>query len=173
MAILDHSNCVSLFWTDAFAKELQFFFTTRVKCPETAADLTHETYLRMHKSMSQSPTDNARALAFSIAVNLCIDYQRRLNTRNQYMTDLSCEESSESVADFSFEPLRSLISQERYTSLQAALTELPADCRTVFILNRVENLTYQEIAERLGISRSTVGRLLERAIMHCTKRLDL
>ena len=162
----------SAFWTDSLAEDLLKFLTGRVKCPDTAAELTQETYLRLHDSLRDSPPDNARFLAFRIAVNLAIDYQRRSAMRNKYTVNLELDISTHSVADSpAKEPMRILIAQERFDALQKALEELPADSRTAFLLNRVEGLNYQEIARRLNVSRSTVGRLLEHAIAHCTHRV--
>ncbi|MDT4331454.1 RNA polymerase sigma factor [Methylomonas sp. MED-D] len=170
---MSQSASLPLLWTEAFALELQTFFANRLKCPEAAADLTHETYLRLHQSMTRAPADNARALAFRIAVNLAIDYQRRLNVRNQHLADSDSDTYADTVADpAGNEPSKILISRERYAALQAALAELPADCRTAFLLNRVEDLSYLEIAQRMGISRSKVGRLLEQALAHCTRKLE-
>jgi outer membrane receptor for ferric coprogen and ferric-rhodotorulic acid len=62
--------------------------TGRVKCQETAADLTHETYIRLYQSINKNPPDNARALAFRIAVNLAIDYQRKVIVKNSHISDM-------------------------------------------------------------------------------------
>jgi RNA polymerase sigma-70 factor (ECF subfamily) len=50
--------------------------------------------------------------------------------------------------------------------LQAALAELPPLCRAAFLLNRIDGLTYEEIAERLGLSVRTIDRYMVRAWNH-------
>ena len=163
----------SLFWTESLAKDLLIFLTGRVKCPETAADLTHETYLRLYQSINNNPPDNARALAFRIAVNLAIDYQRKAMVRNRHISDMTLDFFDETVADSSAaEPVQIIMARQRLGVLQMALDELPTDCRTAFLLNGVEGLSYSEIAGRLGISKSKVGRLLAQAIAHCEQHLE-
>jgi RNA polymerase sigma-70 factor (ECF subfamily) len=163
----------SLFWTETLAKDLLVFLTGRVKCQETAADLTHETYIRLYQSINKSPPDNARALAFRIAVNLAIDYQRKVTVKNSHISDMPLNSFVESVASPSgVDPEHILIGRQRLGVLQSALDDLPSDCRTVFLLNGIDGLTYSEIAERLGISTSKVGRLLALAVAHCEQRLD-
>lgn len=162
----------SLFWTESLAKDLLIFLTGRVKCPETAADLTHETYLRLYQSINNNPPDNARALAFRIAVNLAIDYQRKVTVRNRHISDVEVDSFAETIAGSATEPVDILMSQQRLGALQTALDELPTDCRTAFLLNGVDGLSYSEIAERMGISKSKVGRLLAQAITHCEQRLE-
>lgn len=88
----------SVFWTESLAKDLLVFLTGRVKCPETAADLTQETYLRLYQSINNNPPDNARALAFRIAVNLAIDYQRKVTVRNRHISDVELDSFAETIA---------------------------------------------------------------------------
>jgi len=141
--------------------------TRRLKCPEVAADLTQETYLRLQQR--EAPPDNARALAFHIAMQLAVDYQRKASVRNRYMVDEEIEAVSE-IASIS--PEQMLIARQRLDILKSALDELPPDCRTVFLLHGIEGLKYSEIASRLGISRSMVGKHLARAMAHCARRVD-
>lgn len=163
----------SVFWTESLAKDLLVFLTGRVKCPDTAADLTHETYLRLYQSINNNPPDNARALAFRIAVNLAIDYQRKITVRNRHISDAEPSSFAETIAGTSAaEPIQILMAQQRLGILQAALDELPSDSRTAFLLNGIDGLSYSEIAERLDISKSKVGRLLAQAIAHCGQHLE-
>lgn len=160
---------VGLIWNDSFAEELRRFLTKRLKCPEAAADLTQETYLRLQQRDKNSSVDNARALAFHIAMNLAVDYQRKVAVRNRYMVDEEIDTLSE-VSSSS--PEQTMIARQRLEILKSALDELPLDCRTVFLLHGVEGLKYSEIAARLGISLSMVGKHLSRAMAHCAQRID-
>jgi RNA polymerase sigma-70 factor (ECF subfamily) len=164
---------MSLFWTESLANELLVFLTGRLKCPETAADLTHETYLRLYQSVKKDPPDNARALAFRIAVNLAIDYQRKIKVRNRHIDDVDLDISAENIADSSAnQPIRILMAHQRLENLQIALSELPIECRTAFLLNSVQGLSYSEISVTMKISKMKVGRLLTKAIAHCALRLE-
>ena len=61
-------------------------------------------------------------------------------------------------------PLSMLISQETVSEIEQAIDALPAQCREVFQLVRLEGLTYQEVAEKLGISINTVRTQITRAM---------
>lgn len=160
-----------LTWNDSLLNELRRFLTKRLKCPEAAADLTHETYLRL-RQRDGTPPDNARALAFHIAMNLAVDYQRKSSVRDRYLVDSDASTIEETATDAAHSPEQTLIAQQRLSRVQSALNELPPDCRTVFLLHGVEGLKYTEIADRLGISVSMVGKHLARAMQHCARSID-
>lgn len=164
------SSDTPYFWTESLAEDLRIFLTGRVKCPETAADLTHETYLRLYQRVRENPPDNARALAFHIAVQLAIDYHRKTTVRNRYHADAEFDIDNTPIA--SAGPEQTLMATQRLIALKSALDALPTDCRTAFLLNGVDGLTYSEIASRMGISKSMVGKHLARALAHCAQWLD-
>lgn len=162
----------ALFWTESLAGELRSFLTIRVKCSETAAELTHDTYLGLKQIIEQNPPDNLRAMAFRIAINLAIDYQRKTTVRNRHAANEDFDTLTEAVSCRTSQPDKILIGQERLKTLKTALDELPAITRTVFLLHGSEGLTYSEIALQLGISKSLVNKLLAQAMRHCAEKLD-
>jgi len=171
MTSLEQSD-VPLFWSDVLANDLKRFLTSRLRCAETAEDLTHETYLRLDRKIKESPPDNARALAFRIAMNLAIDYQRKAMVRNKHSSDVAFDTALEISSNQSTEPDKSLIGQQQMALMKQALDELPVNSRTAFYMHSVDGLKYAEIAERMRISKSMVNRLLSQAMTHCAMRLD-
>lgn len=161
-----------LTWNDSLLDELRRFLTKRLKCPEAAADLTHETYIRLRQRDSDNPPENARALAFHIAMNLAVDYQRKAAVRSRFLVDDELDSVADGSTTTTCSPEQTLIARQRLEILQGALDELPPDCRTVFLLHGVEGLKYAEIADRLGISLAMVGKHLARAMSHCAQRID-
>jgi len=161
----------SLFWNEVLAKDLQGFLTSRLKCAEAAADLTHETYLRLDKKVKESPPDNARALAFRIALNLAIDYQRKAIVRNKYASNMAFDDALEVSSNQSTEPEKALMGQQQMLIMKQALNELPVNSRTAFYMHSVDGLKYAEIASRMGISKSMVNKLLSQAMKHCAERV--
>ena len=56
--------------------------------------------------------------------------------------------------------------------LEAALATMPARTREIFLLHRVADLPYSEIAERLGIDTHMVEREIAEAILHLDTELS-
>lgn len=165
---------MALYWNETLAEDLLSFFTGRIKCQEAAADLTHETFLRFHQFIQSTPPNNARALAFSIAVNLATDYQRKTKVRQKVMVDKEHEScrlpNAQSLADT--EPERIVMAHQQLQLVYAALDELPVDCRNAFLMQSIDGLTQAQIASRLGVSQVKVYRLLLKAMSHCQLRLN-
>jgi RNA polymerase sigma-70 factor (ECF subfamily) len=56
----------------------------------------------------------------------------------------------------------------RYTLLDEAIDQLPAQQRKVYLLSRYEQLTYAEISGKMNISRETVKKYIQIAIASIT-----
>lgn len=57
--------------------------------------------------------------------------------------------------------------------IRMSIDQLPAQCRTVFMMSRNEDLSYSEIAERLGISIKTVEAHISKALKYLRKHLEV
>lgn len=135
-----------------------------------AEDLTQETFLRAYRFFDRYN----RALAFEawlrqIMHNLYVDTLRRKPKAQFYSIDQPLPNASEDddtlVADFADEssnPEAALLSHEFSAELQEALNQLPHEFREVVVLCDVEGMSYQEIAETLGVSTGTVRSRIHR-----------
>ena len=66
---------------------------------------------------------------------------------------------------------KKILLSELEQKLEKALNELPEQCRTIFQMSRYEELKYQEIADRLGISIKTVENQMGKALKRLRKSL--
>jgi RNA polymerase sigma-70 factor (ECF subfamily) len=76
------------------------------------------------------------------------------------------EAGEEDLADFSVE------SSEKSIILYNAIEKLPENQKIAFTLNKIDGLPYQEIAEIMGLSLSSVESLLHRAKLNLQKKLN-
>jgi RNA polymerase sigma factor (sigma-70 family) len=163
---------IALYWNDSLAEELLHFLIRRLKCPDTAAEITHETYIRFCQTSDAAPVNNARALAYRIAINLANDYQRKIKVRNQYNVEINPDFAEDAYPSEMPGPEQIVMAQKRLEALQVALDELDVECRTAFLLQSIDGLTHHAIAERLGISRIKVYRHLVKALAHLALKVE-
>lgn len=141
--------------------EIQAYLDRRLRCKETAADLTQDTFIRLSEQMGRTRIENFRAYLFSSARNLFIDHTRRQEHRSCEPLDL---EESHSVEQHTPTLEQAAIANQQLAALNDVIENMPAPCREVFLMVRVEGLTYVEIGERLGISSKTAFSRMVRAL---------
>ncbi len=70
------------------------------------------------------------------------------------------------------QPEQWAIVRQQCEMLLDAIASLPNQCRHVFLLRKIDELSYAEISKQLGISEKTVQRHLVKAMLHCHRRLN-
>ncbi|HZG31849.1 MAG TPA: RNA polymerase sigma factor, partial [Sphingopyxis sp.] len=103
------------------------------------------------------------------ARNVLISRYRSQAARSAFLHD-EFEESLE-IAD-QLSPERIAIGQQEYLRVVEAISKLPPRAREAFQLHRFENLTYQAIAQRMGISKESVKELMHRAIVRLAEAME-
>lgn len=126
-----------------------------------AEDIVQETWLRIASQRVAEGIGNPRAYLFRIATNIGTDHQRHQNMGIEIPGD---EQTLEQVPSMTCDPARSIEAHSELQHLLAIVDSLPPRCREVFMLCRVQGLSHAEVAERLGISKSTVVGQMVKAI---------
>lgn len=117
-------------------------------------DLRQDIYVRLYEAAKSQLPHPVKPLLFAIARNLLIDRVRRERiVPIEGVPDLAVID----VASDAPTPDRSVIARDEVRRLEAALDKLPPRCREAVVLRRVEGLSRDEIALRMGISKETVG----------------
>ncbi|WKJ90295.1 RNA polymerase sigma factor [Methylomonas montana] len=149
--------------------ELLQFLTYKVSCAETAADLIQETYLRVARHPGDGEIVNLRAFVFRIADNLALDHLRSMTRRDKR----DGGSLSEEIVCQQAEPDRILAGQQQMELFENFIYALPPQCRTVFLLCRVDGKSYSEIAAELNISPRTVESHMHKALKLLKQRIEL
>ena len=126
-----------------------------------AEDIAQETWLRLASRNLAERIGNPRAYLFRIATNIGTDHQRHIGMGIEVQAD---DQLVEQVPAHDVDPARSVQSQSELLHLLQVIEELPPRCREIFILCRVEGLSHGEIAEQLGITKSTVVSQMVKAL---------
>lgn len=134
-------------------------------CPEDAADIVQEVFLRAWRSIESFRGDSGFSTwLFRITMNLCVDHARHKHAQPQTQPIVVGEEETERpIRDTAPTPEEHLDNRELGRELAAALEEISEEHRRIVLLRDVSGLSYTEIAEILEISEGTVKSRLSRA----------
>ena len=133
---------------------------------DEAEDLVQETYLRLMQ-VDTIETGRVRALVFKVATNLAYDRFRQRRARGPHSDDALLANLPAPDAT----PERVVAFEQGVEIVKRALRELKPRCRQVFLLRTSAELGYEEIAQRLGISKRTAEREMQHALEVCQRRL--
>ena len=133
--------------------------------PETARDLAQETFLRAWQRMhSYEPRGRFRGWAIRIALNLLRSRLRREKLRGLLLLR-GREDLPPALTGLGTDPgPDSLVAvRDARRVLARLLATLPSRYREPFLLKHLEELTYEEISEILGVSRGALKVRVHRA----------
>jgi RNA polymerase sigma-70 factor (ECF subfamily) len=130
-----------------------------------AQELTQDSFLKLYLKMSQGEQiENPRAWLYRVAHNFAL----RFHEREPAFDELSANFPAPETAP---DPERALIELERRSALLRAIRDLSPQQRNCLHL-RVQGLRYREISDVIGISSSTVGEFLRRAVARLKGAVD-
>lgn len=142
------------------------YLAVKLQCEHEAKDIAQEAYVRMLQLESPQTLSHLRAFLYKTASNLAIDRIRfrRMESRKLQLVFFQSEHASPDSS-------RCAMAREEVNLVMRALQELSPHCRQAFLLQRLDGLGSDEIAERLQTTRRTVQRWIAAALAHCANRL--
>jgi RNA polymerase sigma-70 factor (ECF subfamily) len=139
-----------------------------------AEDLAQETFLRAYRSRAgYRPTAKFTTWLYSIAIRLALNWLR--DNRGRRLEPIEGEYKDgrpRELADRAPLADQALIAAHRVRSVRRALAELPERQRTVVLMHKYQDMTYEEIATALGCSSQAVKSMLFRAHTNLRHKLS-
>jgi RNA polymerase sigma-70 factor, ECF subfamily len=158
---------VKQYWRKVFNVAYKF-----VGRHDLAEDLTQDVFLKLYKSLDTfDRRANFQTWLISVSRNLCIDHYRSVRKERETVNrdvdaaDLS-PVSHDTPADTRLEQ------RDRVVLLRQALDRLAPTLRTAVMLRDIQELTYQEIADRLHLPEGTVKSRINRGRTELARQIQ-
>lgn len=142
---------------------LHAYASTILKDPDAAEEVVQTVFLKLwEKRTSLHITVSLKAYLYKSVYHRSLNTLKHEKVKAKHM-EVSLYEYNETMSSQAF---RNTPDQESelMRQVQQIVNRLPEKCRRVFQLSRFEELTYQEIADRLGISIKTVEAHMGKAL---------
>ena len=142
---------------------------------DEAEDLTQDIFLKIFKALKTfDRRANFQTWIISISRNLCIDHYRSVRKERQTIArDVDSNDLQPATPERG--PYAQAEHQDLRAQLRQALETLPITLRTAVVLRDLQELSYQEIADRLGLPEGTVKSRINRGrieLAHQLRRLQ-
>ncbi|CAI8736219.1 RNA polymerase sigma factor FecI [Pseudomonas sp. IT-P12] len=129
---------------------------------DKAADISHDTFVRLLTGTIAHPLREPRHFLATVAKRVMIDHLRRRSVEQAYLDALAQEPELLACS-----PEQHMLMLETLLQLDAMLDGLGYKVRQAFLLAQLEGLGYIEIAEYLGVSVSSVTKYMAKATEQC------
>src|SRR5438067_837026 len=146
-----------------------------VRDPDEAMDITQETFVRVHRYLPSFKGDSSFfTWTYRIATNLCLDAARKRGRSERVEMDerdAEIEARMDPPSAALAGPQRAALNAELKAKIDEALRELSENHRAILLLREVEGLSYEELAQTLGIRKGTVMSRLFHARLKMQRKL--
>lgn len=144
---------VRLYWKNIYAHAISW-----VKSAEEAEELTQDVFLKVWNARGQiGQLDNFDNWLFIIARNTIVSAVRKKLSRPAFFEEQEREENS-------LRPDQLAEHRQHYQLLLTGISLLPEKRQQVFRMSRLEGLTHEQIAARLGMHKDTVAQYIAKAV---------
>lgn len=133
---------------------------------QTAEDIAQEAFMKLWEKRDAVNRDTAGPLLFKISKNLFLNIIDHSKVELKFATDHQQVELSHS-------PEFELEMKDFDERLQKSINELDEKLRTVFLMNRIDDMTYVQIAENMGLSVKAIEKRMTKALAFLKERLNV
>lgn len=148
---------------NTYAEHLVNFMYYKSRDYQQAEDLMQEAFSKLWEKCADVTIEKAKSFLFTVANN------RFLNQVEHQKVVLKFEKRGHSQLSKESSPEFLMEMSEFEQSLLTAINGLPEGQRVVFLMNRIDGLTYKEIAERLELSVKAIEKRMHKALVALRK----
>jgi RNA polymerase sigma factor (sigma-70 family) len=138
------------------------WFLRRLSGSSQAADLAHDTFVRLITSRELAQVREPRAFLRTLAHGVIVNHWRRADVERAWAEAVAAQ--PELLAP---SPEERMIALEMLCRIDAMLNTLSDKARKAFLLSQIDGRTYAEIALELGVSDRMVKKYMAQAMLQC------
>jgi RNA polymerase sigma-70 factor (ECF subfamily) len=140
---------------------------------DEAEDLTQDVFLKIFKSLSTfDRRANFQTWLISVSRNLCIDHYRSVRKERETI-NRDIDPGDLSPVSSTVSPHAQLEHRDRVTLLRQALDKLAPTLRTAVMMRDIQEMSYQEIADRLALPEGTVKSRINRGRTELARQIQI
>jgi RNA polymerase sigma factor (sigma-70 family) len=139
------------------------------KIRHEAEDIVQDAFHNLLRAQNLEELENPRAYLYQTAANLALNRIRKHRHHNQYLEQQGVVIEEDEMDDLG--PERQVMARRDLASLEQALMKLPEKYRRTFLLSRMQDKSYKEISQLLGMPESTVEKHIIKVLKHLREHL--
>ena len=144
---------------DTYFEDVRRYVLYRSGDEDIATDIAQDTFMRVWEKQMMIDPQRVKGLLFKIAGDLFISQYRRKQVAMNFLS--AFQPGTKSIT-----PEDEINFTELKNAYDAALKSMPEKQRTVFLMNRIDELKYKEIADQLGLSVKAIEKRMSQALEH-------
>jgi len=149
---------------ETYFEDVRKYVLYRSGNDEMATDIAQDTFMRIWEKQITVDPKTIKGLLFKIAGDLFVSHYRKKQVAFNFFNTFQPNTKNTTPED-------EINFQELKIAYDTALKSMPEKQRTVFLMNRIDELKYKEIADQLGLSVKAIEKRMSQALEHLKTQL--
>jgi RNA polymerase sigma-70 factor (family 1) len=133
---------------------------------DVAREIVQDFFVRLYeKQHSLSISISVKSYLYRSVFNCCINYLNQKSLQDKHLKSIDLDKDDENSLE------NEINTVELQYQIYKVIDELPAKCKQIFKMNRIEGLKNEEIASRLNLSKRTVETQISKALKILRRKL--
>jgi RNA polymerase sigma-70 factor (ECF subfamily) len=151
-----------------YTQRIFHYILNKTKSPETAEEIVQDVFIKIWEKREQlGDVTNYESYLFTMAANKTLDWFRKMAHEQKLKKHVW-----DTISDLSNITIEELDLKHSQDMINKAVDKLSPQRKKIFLMNKTEGLTRQEIAQQLNISVSTVNNQLNEAVRQVKEYLE-
>jgi RNA polymerase sigma factor (sigma-70 family) len=161
-SVCDEINYKNIF--KDHSKALRNFIYYKCGDLDRAKDIMQEALIRLWENCAKIELDKAKTFLYTVSQRILIDNIRHDKVKLQF--------TKRAEVNTANDPAFELIKKEFEQKLMQSISNMPETQREAFLMNRMDNMSYKEIADALEISVKAVEKRIHLALVYLKENVQ-